>query len=140
MLKINGINKGIVIDHITAGLGHKIFKELNLDKAEYTTALIKNVPSNKLGKKDLIKIDNVVDLNLDVLGLIDPNLTITIIEDEQIVDKIKLSLPKKVTGILKCKNPRCISSIEEIDDITFTLVDEKKKEYKCEYCDTRNSL
>lgn len=140
MLKINGINKGIVIDHIKTGLGYKIYKELNLDEANYTTALIKNVPSNKLGKKDLIKIDNVVDLDLDVLGLIDPNLSITIIENQQIVKKIKLSLPKKITGILKCKNPRCVSTLESIDDISFLLVNEEKKEYKCEYCDSRNSL
>lgn len=140
MLKINGINRGIVIDHIKAGLGSKIFKELKLSEADYTTALIKNVPSKKLGKKDLIKIDNVIDLNLDILGLIDPGLTITIIEDEQIIDKIKLTLPTKVTGILKCKNPRCVSTLEPNEEISFTLVDKDKKEYKCEYCDTRTSL
>ncbi|MCT4688782.1 aspartate carbamoyltransferase regulatory subunit [Vallitalea sp.] len=140
MLKINGIKKGIVIDHIKAGLGYKIFKELKLDEADCTTALIKNAPSNKLGKKDLIKIDNVIDLNLDVLGLIDPGLTITIIDDENIVDKIKLSIPEKVVGILKCNNPRCVTTIEKNEDITFTLVDPEKKEYKCEYCDTRTSL
>ncbi|GMQ60949.1 aspartate carbamoyltransferase regulatory subunit [Vallitalea maricola] len=140
MLKINGIKKGIVIDHIKAGLGYKIFKELKLDEADCTTALIKNAPSNKLGKKDLIKIDNVIDLNLDILGLIDPGLTITIIDDEKIVDKIKLSIPEKVVGILKCNNPRCVTTIEKNEDITFTLVDAEKKEYKCEYCDTRTSL
>ncbi|WP_113674140.1 aspartate carbamoyltransferase regulatory subunit [Vallitalea guaymasensis] len=140
MLKINGIKKGIVIDHIKAGLGYKIFKELKLDEADCTTALIKNAPSSKLGKKDLIKIDNVIDLNLDILGLIDPGLTITIIDDENIVDKIKLSIPKKVVGILKCNNPRCVTTIEKNEDITFTLVDPEKKEYKCEYCDTRTSL
>lgn len=140
MLKINGIKKGIVIDHIKAGLGAKIFKELKLDQADYTTALIKNVCSNKLGKKDLIKIDNVIDLDLNVLGLIDPGLSITIIDNEQIVDKIKLSLPEKVVGILSCKNPRCVTTIEQNEDITFTLVDAEKKEYKCEYCDTRTSL
>ncbi|GMQ59159.1 aspartate carbamoyltransferase regulatory subunit [Vallitalea sediminicola] len=140
MLKINGIRKGIVIDHIKAGLGYKIFKELKLDEADCTTALIKNAPSNKLGKKDLIKIDNVIDLDLNVLGLIDPGLTITIIDGEKIVDKIKLSIPKKVVGILKCNNPRCVTTIEKTEDITFTLVDAEKKEYSCEYCDTRTSL
>lgn len=140
MLKINGIKKGIVIDHIKAGLGYKIYKELKLHQANYTTALIKNVCSNKLGKKDLIKIDNVIDLDLNVLGLIDPGLTITIIEDEQVVDKIKLSIPDHVEGILTCKNPRCVSTIEHIDNILFTLVDPEKKEYKCEYCDTRTAL
>jgi aspartate carbamoyltransferase regulatory subunit len=140
LLKINGIKKGIVIDHIKAGLGYKIFKELKLDEADCTTALIKNAHSNKLGKKDLIKIDNVIDLNLDVLGLIDPNLTITIIENEEVVNKIKLSIPEKVVGILTCKNPRCVTTIEKNEDITFTLVNAHKKEYKCEYCDTRTSL
>lgn len=140
MLKINGIKKGIVIDHIKAGLGYKIFKELKLDEADCTTALIRNASSNKLGKKDLIKIDNVIDINLDILGLIDPGLTITIIDNEKIVDKIKLSLPEKVVGILKCKNPRCVTTIEKNEEITFTLVNAEKKEYKCEYCDTRTSL
>lgn len=140
MLKINGIAKGIVIDHIKAGLGYKIFKELKLNEADYTTALIKNVSSNKLGKKDLIKIDNVINLDLDVLGLIDPDLTITIIENEQIKEKIKLELPKKVNGILTCKNPRCVSTLEPNEVITFILVDKEKREYKCEYCDARASL
>jgi len=88
----------------------------------------------------LIKIDNVIDLNMDVLGLIDPDLTITIIDDEKIKEKIKLTLPEKVKGILKCKNPRCVSTIEPQEEITFILVDKDKKEYKCEYCDTRTSL
>lgn len=140
MLSIIGIKKGIVIDHIKAGLGYKIFKELKLDEVEYTTALIKNVNSNKLGKKDLIKIDNVIHLDLEVLGLIDPDLTICIIENEEVIQKIKLDLPKMVTGILQCKNPRCITSLEKNIIPTFTLVDRDKKAYKCEFCNTRASL
>ena len=136
MLKVDSIKKGIVIDHITAGMGYEIFRELKLDQVEYTTALILNVASRKLGKKDLIKIDNVVDLNLDMLGLLDPNITLVIIEDEGVVDKIKLSLPEKVSGILNCKNPRCVSTLEHIEDITFYLANEAKHEYRCEYCDT----
>lgn len=136
MLKVDSIKKGIVIDHITAGMGYEIFRELKLDQVDYTTALILNVSSRKLGKKDLIKIDNVVDLNLDMLGLLDPNITLVIIEGEDVVDKIKLSLPKKVSGILECKNPRCVSTMETIDDITFYLANEEKHEYRCEYCDT----
>lgn len=136
MLKVDSINKGIVIDHITAGLGYEIFNELKLDKVEYTTALISNVPSKTLGKKDLIKIDNVVDLDLDMLGFIDPNITIVIIEDEKVSKKIKLTLPEKISGILKCKNPRCISTVENIEDITFYLTDKEKREYRCEYCET----
>jgi len=136
MLKVDSIKRGIVIDHITAGRGYDIFSELKLNEVEYTTALIRNVPSSKLGKKDLIKIDNVVDLDLDMLGLLDPNITLVIIEDEKVIDKIKLSLPMKVSGILTCQNPRCVSSIEHIDDITFYLSNESKREYRCEYCDT----
>lgn len=140
MLSIVGIKKGIVIDHIKAGLGYKIFRELKLDEVEYTTALIKNVQSTKLGKKDLIKIDNVIHLNLEVLGLIDPDLTICIIENEKVVEKIKLDLPTMVTGILQCKNPRCITSLEKDIIPTFTLVDREQKAYKCEFCNTRASL
>ncbi len=136
MLKVESIKRGIVIDHISAGLGYRIFTELKLDQVDYTTALIRNVPSKKLEKKDLIKIDNVVDLDLDMLGLLDPNITIVIIEDEHVHEKIKLSLPKKVHGILKCKNPRCISTVEKIEDIAFYLVNPDTHEYRCEYCDT----
>lgn len=140
MLVVKGIKRGIVIDHIRAGLGYKIFQELGLDSVDYTTALIKNVPSKKLGKKDLIKIDNVIDLNFDILGLIDPDLTICIIEDEVVVQKIKLDLPQQVEGILTCKNPRCISTVEPNVIPTFTLVDAKTQSYKCEYCNTHASL
>ncbi len=136
MLKVDSIKKGIVIDHITAGLGYQIFTELKLYDVDYTTALIRNVSSRKLGKKDLIKIDNVVDLDLDMLGLLDPNITLVIIEGEDVVDKIKLSLPKKVEGILSCKNPRCVSTVEDINDIVFYLANEETREYRCEYCDT----
>lgn len=139
MLEITGINRGIVIDHITEGLGYKIFKELKLDKVSYKTALILNVESRKLGKKDLIKIDNNIDLNLDILGLIDPNLTITIIENGTIIEKRKIELPRQVEGILSCKNPRCITSIEPAEP-TFYLVDASTKEYRCEFCNTRAKL
>lgn len=140
MLKITGIDKGIVIDHITEGLGYKIFKELKLHKVHSKTALILNVESNKLGKKDIIKIDNVIDLNLEVLGLIDPDLTITIINGGQIIEKKKIQLPKHVKGILTCKNPRCITSVESVEDTKFYLVDAKKKEYRCEFCNTRAKM
>ncbi len=136
MLKIESIKKGIVIDHIRAGLGYRIFTDLKLDQVDYTTALISNVPSKKFGKKDLIKIDNVVHLDFDMLGLLDPNITIAIIDDEHVHKKIKLTLPKEVHGMLHCKNPRCISAVEHIESTLFYLVDEKTREYRCEYCDT----
>ena len=131
MLKVDSIKKGIVIDHITAGLGYEIFTELKLDQVEYTTALIRNVASGKLGKKDLIKIDNVVDLDLDMLGLLDPNITLVIIENEKVIDKIKLSLPEKVAGILTCKNPRCVSIVEHISNNSFYLTNEDTSENRC---------
>ena len=139
MLEITGIQKGIVIDHITEGLGYKIFKELKLHKRPYKTALILNVASKKLCKKDLIKIDNQIDLDLDVLGLIDPNLTITIIDEGRVVEKKKIALPKQVTGILTCNNPRCITSVEAAET-TFYLANEATKEYRCEYCNTRAKI
>lgn len=137
MIKIDSIKKGIVIDHIKAGCGHKIFKELGLHKANYTVVLIKNIPSTKMEKKDLIKIENEIDLDMTMLGLLDPDLTVNIVENGRIKEKIKLTLPEKVKGILKCKNPRCVSTIEDIPDIEFTLVDRDKKIYCCEYCDTQ---
>lgn len=140
MLEITGINKGIVIDHITEGLGYKIFKELKLHKVANKTALILNVESNKLGKKDIIKIDNTIDLNLEVLGLIDPDLTITIIDGGKIIEKKKIELPKEVTGILTCKNPRCITTVEKVENTSFYLVDAASKEYRCEFCNTRAKM
>lgn len=135
MLRINSITKGIVIDHIKAGWGLKIFDYLNLDKADFTVALIMNAISRKYGRKDMIKIENVIDLDLAMLGFIDPNITVNIIENEVITEKIKLSLPDRVQGIIKCKNPRCITSEER--DIThkFQLINKEKGIYKCEYCD-----
>ncbi len=136
MIKIDSIKKGIVIDHIKPGCGHTIFKDLGLHKVDYTVVLIKNIPSTKMGKKDLIKIENEIDLDLTMLGLLDPNLTVNIVENGKITEKIKLKLPEKVKGILKCKNPRCVSMIENITDVEFTLIDPENKIYTCEYCDT----
>lgn len=135
MVMINNIKKGIVIDHIEAGQGIKIFNYLGLDKADYTVAFIKNAPSKKFGKKDMIKIENVIDFNLTVLGFIDSNITINIIENEVIIEKLKPKLPLKVEDVMKCKNPRCVTSIERNIVHSFILVDEKNGHYRCEYCD-----
>lgn len=135
MLTINGMDRGIVIDHIRAGLGIKIFNYLKLDKADYTVALIMNASSTKLGKKDIIKIENVIDIDYTVLGLIDPNITINVIENEKIKEKIKLHLPDRVENIIKCKNPRCVTSVEGHIPHIFYLVDEARGEYRCQYCD-----
>ncbi|HAE92325.1 aspartate carbamoyltransferase regulatory subunit [Tissierella praeacuta] len=135
MLNINSISKGIVIDHIKPGYGFFIFKHLKLDEANFTVALIMNATSKKHGRKDMIKIENVIDIDLAMLGFIDPNITVNIIEDEKITEKITLSLPDKVEGIIECKNPRCITSNERGIVHKFVLINEEKGTYKCEYCD-----
>lgn len=135
MLRINSIAKGIVIDHIKPGLGLKIFEYLKLDNANFTVALIMNACSKKYGRKDIIKIENEIDIDLAMLGFIDPNITVDIIENEKITKKINLSLPGVVEGIIKCKNPRCITSDERDIVHKFVLIDRNKGTYKCEYCD-----
>ncbi|MDF2588763.1 MAG: aspartate transcarbamylase regulatory subunit [Anaerocolumna sp.] len=112
MLNIGGLNQGIVIDHIEAGGAMKIYSYLNLEKLDCSVAIIKNAKSNKMGKKDIIKIEGSLEINLDILGVLDRNITINIIENGTIQEKRNLSLPEKVTNIIKCKNPRCITSIE----------------------------
>ncbi|NLI89734.1 MAG: aspartate carbamoyltransferase regulatory subunit [Epulopiscium sp.] len=134
-LKINSIKQGVVIDHIRAGQGTKIFNYLGLDKADFTVALIINAQSKKLGKKDMIKVENEINIDFAILGLIDPNITVNIIKDEAICEKIKLELPTTVEEAIKCKNPRCITSTEKhITDI-FELVNREKGIYSCQYCD-----
>jgi len=135
MLNIEQIKNGIVIDHIKAGLGIKIFNWLNLDKAPYTVAFVANASSSICGRKDIIKIDNTISINFDVLGLIDPNITVNIIENERITKKIKLQLPEKVENVLVCKNPRCISSTEKYITHVFHLENRELCTYRCEYCD-----
>jgi len=135
MLEITSIEKGIVIDHIQAGYGIQLFNYLKLDKAEYSVALIHNAFSKIMGKKDIIKINNAIDIDYDFLGLIDPHITINIIEDGKITQKVKLEVPKVVKNIIICKNPRCVTSIETYFDQVFHLVDKEKRSYRCEYCD-----
>ncbi|MBP1744216.1 MAG: aspartate transcarbamylase regulatory subunit [Firmicutes bacterium] len=135
MLRINSIDNGVIIDHINVGLGVKLFKYLGLDNADYSVALIINAPSRKFGKKDIIKIENKVDLDYTILGLIDPNITVGIIENGAMKEKIKLSLPEKVENVIKCKNPRCITSVESYIPHVFHLFDKDKGEYRCTYCD-----
>jgi aspartate carbamoyltransferase regulatory subunit len=139
MVTINSIKRGIVIDHIKAGVGIKIFNYLGLHNAEYTVALIMNAPSEKLGKKDIIKIENEIDIDFTVLGFIDPNITINIISGEDIEEKIKLKLPEKIENVIKCNNPRCITSIEQGIVHKFYLADREKGEYRCIYCDEVNN-
>jgi aspartate carbamoyltransferase regulatory subunit len=108
---------------------------MKLDKADYTVALINNAFSKKMGKKDIIKINNVIDLDIDFLGLINPNITINIIKNDIIVKKVKLTVPEKVVNVIQCKNPRCVTSVENYADHIFHLVDPEKRSYRCDYCD-----
>lgn len=135
MLAINAIANGIVIDHITCGKGYQIFKMLKLDQNYHTVALIMNAPSPSMGKKDLIKIENVTDFNFDVIGLVDPEATVNVIKDEKIALKIKSDVPRQVKGILQCKNPRCITTSERGIESSFSLIDYKELLYQCDYCD-----
>lgn len=140
MLEITSIKNGIVIDHIEAGKGVKIFNYLQLDKNDYSVALIINADSKKLGKKDIIKIENCEKLDYTVLGLLSPTMTICEVKDEMIVNKVKPELPERVQNIIKCKNPSCITSIEEYVPHSFVLVDKETGRYRCEYCDTITRL
>lgn len=136
MLKIDSVEKGLVIDHIQAGKGMEVYKYLNLDKLDCSVAIIKNAKSKKLGKKDIIKVENNINIDLTVLGFIDPNITINVIDNDQIIDKIKLELPKEVVNVVRCKNPRCITSVEQEVEHKFKLTDKENKTYRCVYCDT----
>ncbi len=135
MLNIGGLNNGIVIDHIEAGGAMKIYSYLNLEKLDCSVAIIKNARSNKMGKKDIIKIEEHLDVDLDILGVLDHHITINFIENGIIIEKRKLNLPDKVTNIFKCKNPRCITSIEQGLTHSFRLTDREKGIYRCVYCE-----
>lgn len=134
-LSINSINKGIVLDHIRPGAGVYIYNYLNLQDADYTVALITNAKSQEMEKKDIIKIENQIDLDFKALGLIDPGLTVNIIEDEKVIEKLSLELPEMIEGVLECKNPRCITATERNIVHRFKKIDDDGK-YACQYCDT----
>ena len=138
MLSIGALNNGIVLDHIEAGKAMEIYRYLDLDNLDCGIAIIKNAQSNKMERKDIIKIDGGLDLvDLDVLGYIDCNITVNIIKDGEIIDEMPLSLPKKLTNIIKCSNPRCITSSETNLDQIFYLADASHHTYRCKYCDEK---
>ncbi len=139
MLNVDKIKNGIVIDHIKAGQGIRIFNWLGLGKAPYNVAFVVNASSEHMGCKDIIKIDNEIAIDFAVLGLIDPNITVNVIENEVITEKIRLKLPERVEGVLKCRNPRCVTSTETYVPHVFHLVSEQKGIYRCEYCDDTRS-
>ena len=135
MLNIDKIRNGIVIDHIKAGHGIRIFNWLGLYKTPHTVAFVVNASSRRLGRKDIIKIDNTIDINFDILGLIDPHITVNVIENEKITEKINLKLPEMVENVILCKNPRCITSTEKYIPHIFYLENPHERTYRCEYCD-----
>lgn len=134
---IGNIVNGIVIDHIPAGKAMDIYHYLNLDRLDCEVALIKNAASDKKGRKDILKLNEVIDLNLDLLGFIDPGITVNIIKDGKRVKKLHPQLPEKITGVIKCRNPRCITSVEQELSQEFYLAEPETGVYRCVYCDTK---
>lgn len=139
-LNVGSISEGFVLDHIQAGKSMDIYKYLHLDQLDCCVAIIKNAKSNKMGRKDIMKIECPIDfMDLDILGFIDHNITVNIIKDEKVVDKKRLTLPKEIRNVIRCKNPRCITSIEQGLDHVFVLTDEETQTYRCKYCEEKYS-
>lgn len=134
---VNPINNGIVLDHIKAGNAMTIYEDLKLGELDCQVAIIKNCTSAKMGKKDILKINEMIDINFDVLGYIDPGITVNIIRDGKKVEKVRLELPKRIENVIKCKNPRCITSVEQELAHIFKLTDEKNSVYRCIYCESK---
>ena len=134
---IDAIKNGIVIDHISAGKAMDLYQILGLGELDCSVAILKNVVSGKLGRKDIIKIDRVLDLDWDVIGYVDPNITVNIIIDGRRVEKRQLKLPETITNVIRCKNPRCITSVEQELPQVFKLTDREKRVYRCLYCETQ---
>ncbi len=137
-MNIDSIKNGIVIDHIQAKKGLEIYNALKLGELDCSVAIITNARSEKMGRKDIIKIDKSIDLDLDILGYLDSNITINIIKDDERIQKYHVKLPKQIENVIKCKNPRCITSTEQDLKQIFVLADEKKKTYRCKYCESLN--
>ncbi|MDD2208347.1 MAG: aspartate carbamoyltransferase regulatory subunit [Bacilli bacterium] len=135
MLRVTSIAKGIVIDHIPAGEGIKIFNFLELDKVSYRVALLMNVPSKKMKCKDIIKIENEININLDILSVLNKDITINVIKDEKIIKKYNPKIPQEIESVIKCKNPRCVTSVETKLKNKYILISEESKEYRCQYCE-----
>lgn len=135
MLNVDSLTDGIVIDHITAGKGMEIYRHLRLDEYDGSVAIIKNARSSKMGKKDIIKIEAAENIDFDVLGFIDPNVTVSVIRNGALVRKFKMDSPDKLVNIVRCKNPRCITSVEPGIDQIFVLTDRAANTYRCAYCE-----
>ena len=136
MLNVGKIEEGFVLDHIKAGKSLDVYYQLQLDKLDCTVAIIKNARSNAMGKKDILKVEcDINTLNLDILGFIDPNITVNVIKDGEIVEKRDIYLPQEIKGVIHCHNPRCITSIEQELPHIFVLSDAEKRVYRCKYCE-----
>ena len=138
-MNIDSIQNGVVIDHVTAGSGMRLYDLLGLDKTDLSVAIIRNVNSRKMGKKDIIKIDADIDVNLDVIGYVDPGATVNIIKNGVLAEKKTIDMPETLTDVLRCKNPRCITGTEQELRHVFRLTNREKKEYRCVYCETKFS-
>ena len=136
-MNIDSVRNGVVIDHITAGNGARLYELLGLDSLTCTVAFIRNVPSKKMGRKDIIKVDGDVTLNLDVIGYVDPAATVNVIRNGELVEKKNIAMPLQLTNVIKCKNPRCITTTEQELDHIVRLTDPDKKVYRCIYCETK---
>ncbi len=136
-MTVDEIKNGIVMDHITAGKGMQIYNLLGLDNLECSVALIKNAPSRKMGKKDIIKIDDNIELNTDIIGYVDPDITVNVIKNGKTVEKKTIDLPERLTNVITCKNPRCISATEQELPHIFTLADKENRVYRCLYCEVK---
>ncbi len=134
-MKIDSIKNGIVIDHIGAKKGMEIYEALKLKELDASVAIITNAKSEKMGRKDIIKIDQDIEFNMDVIGFIEPNATINIVKNDELVSKYNVKLPEKIVNIAKCQNPRCITSVEKDLDQVFTLTDKENQVYRCKYCE-----
>lgn len=139
-MNIDGVKTGIVLDHIKAGKSMQIYELLGLDKINNCVAIIQNADSAKYGKKDIIKIDQIIDLDFDVLGYVDSNITVNIVKDGRLERKHHMELPQTLKNVVKCKNPRCITSVEQEIVHTFKLVDKENKVYRCIYCDAEHKV
>ncbi len=134
-MNIDAITRGLVLDHIQAGRSMDIYRYLHLDELSCSVAIIKNVKSEAMGRKDIIKIDEDIDIDLDVLGYIDPGITVNVIDQGRIVEKKHLALPEKLVNVIHCKNPRCITAAEPSLEQIFCLADRERRIYRCLYCD-----
>lgn len=139
-MNIDGVKSGIVIDHIKAGKSMMVYELLGLDKVDSCVAIIQNAASTKYGKKDIVKIDEIIDLDYDLLGYVDSNITVNIVNDGKLSKKLHMELPETLKNVVKCKNPRCITSVEQEIVQTFKLVDKDKKVYRCAYCDAEHKI